>query len=259
MYYTKRIAALFIAIVVVGAMALPSPGRAITYQFDISGNAVPFNFSLGAPGTINVAVQNTGADITGYILDLEIYTTDGTPVFQDFHLDMTPLLSGQTANHSFLWSEDTAGAYIVKAGVFSSDWSVLFSWNDTMIPVFYVGHIPDGAVMFREAGVMAVGPVILISSFFGADIAPSRHAIIDLELYRRGDPDEKVRQIWFDDVSFADILAHNYPWEIQINDLPPGEYVLKAGIFTLGWKELISWNDQALVFALTADGEIVSN
>src|SRR5207245_3342728 len=89
--------------------------------------ATPTTVSVGQGETITTNVT-AGAAASGIIVDLEIYNSANTKVWQSVQ-------SGQSfaagATRSFSWSGpgiSTPGTYTVKVGVFNSTWSKLYTW-----------------------------------------------------------------------------------------------------------------------------------
>ena len=118
-----------------------------TMSADVSSSTV----TPGGTVTITANYTNNGGAMTNGILDLEIDSSSGTP-YADKTWTGTSLDNGYTTSRSYVWTAPTTpGTYIVRLGVFSSDWSKQWGWNNqaatisvgsTFQPSFRVG---DGA------------------------------------------------------------------------------------------------------------------
>jgi hypothetical protein len=73
--------------------------------------------------------------------------------------------------------------------------------------------------------------------------------VVDIEVYSPAG--EKVHQEARDDQSFGpgETKAFTTFWQVP-GDAPPGEYVVKVGIFTPGWGNVHDWNDRAGTFTV---------
>jgi hypothetical protein len=72
-------------------------------------------------------------------------------------------------------------------------------------------------------------------------------ALIDLEVY--GPNGQRVFQAYHDGQSFAAGQRREFgdAWTVPGN-APGGTYTLKVGVFSSGWGQLYSWNNQAAQF-----------
>jgi hypothetical protein len=90
---------------------------------------------------------------------------------------------------------------------------------------------------------------------FSLDVSPTRSAdaLVDMEIYSaRGN---KSFQFFWDAQTFTSGRDRTFTttWQVP-GDLPAGRYVVKAGIFRVGWGELFAWNDAATTLQITAPG-----
>ncbi len=94
-----------------------------------TGLVAPATVTLGQSATLNAYVTSKGATLTNTNVDLEVYNASGTRVFQKVFSAIT-LTADQQRRFIINWTAPTKGAYTLKLGVFSSDWSKLYIWNN---------------------------------------------------------------------------------------------------------------------------------
>lgn len=101
---------------------------------DPSSFKVSADTTDGSAGTsLDVSLKVTGPDepVDDAIVDLEIYDNDGKQVFQEYETGQS-FSSGQSREYTFTWKPAEAGEYSVSAGIFSSSWSTLYEWYDSL-------------------------------------------------------------------------------------------------------------------------------
>lgn len=104
----------------------------------------------GTPVTITASYTNNGGAMTNGILDMEIYDPSNVKTQKTWTGESVD--NGYTATRSFTFTPTVPGTYTVRLGVFSSDWSKQWGWNNsaatisvgstTFQPSFQIG---DGA------------------------------------------------------------------------------------------------------------------
>ncbi len=114
--------------------------------FTALGSANPTSAAAGQPVTLVASVAETAGSSSGDNVDLEVYQ-GGTRVFQKFYSGQN-FTQGQTQNYSVAFTPNTTGTYVLKIGVFNSDWSKAYAWNDN------AATIPVGS-----GGVTTAGPL----------------------------------------------------------------------------------------------------
>lgn len=116
-----------------------------TMTADVSASTV----APGGTVTITAAYTNNGGSMTNGIVDLEVYGPAGGPPVPQHYWTGQSIDSGYAKTYSYTWTAPaTPGTYTVKLGVFSSDWSKQWGWNNgaatisvgsTFQPSFRVG------------------------------------------------------------------------------------------------------------------------
>lgn len=108
---------------------VPTPSPTATPSFTSNGSSSPAVVSRSARVTISIGV--TSATTTDAIVDIEIYGPNGARVHQAFgQLSFT---AGQPRTYITSYDVPSSGArgtYMVKVGLFSVGWGVLYDWND---------------------------------------------------------------------------------------------------------------------------------
>jgi hypothetical protein len=101
------------------------------------GNATFATSASAGPATqgqaVNVtsSVKNTsGNNASNLIVDTEIYDSNNSKVFQNY-LGGQNINAGQTQNYNSSWTPNSNGTYVVKIGIFNSDWSQNYNWNNS--------------------------------------------------------------------------------------------------------------------------------
>ncbi|HEX4104031.1 MAG TPA: CARDB domain-containing protein [Candidatus Paceibacterota bacterium] len=120
------------------------PAQSVMAQwFGQSAPAAPPGFSATAsvtPGTpvegqnagLSVNVANSGGAVSGANVDVEIYDSGGTQVFQQVFSGQN-FAGGGSGTYPVGWTANAAGAYTVKVGVFSGDWSQEYYWGNQVL------------------------------------------------------------------------------------------------------------------------------
>ncbi len=74
------------------------------------------------------STQKQGARTT-YILDVEIYSSQGVKVWQQYANCNLSLSAGTTCILPWTWAPTATGTFTVQIGVFSTDWTKNYAWN----------------------------------------------------------------------------------------------------------------------------------
>ena len=97
--------------------------------FTISGGSTPASVSAGQSVTLTAAVTDSGAAASNANVDVEVYNAAGAQVYQKTYSGQN-FSAGQAQNFSSNWTPLTSGPYTLKIGIFSGDWSTLYTWNN---------------------------------------------------------------------------------------------------------------------------------
>ncbi len=99
-------------------------------------SAAPNPVAPGASTTVTTTITDTGGAASGINLDLEIFSSSGTRVNQQFTTGQS-FAAGEAKSFQWTWAvpaSQAAGTYTVKIGVFSSSWALL-AWNNNAASV----------------------------------------------------------------------------------------------------------------------------
>jgi hypothetical protein len=100
--------------------------------FNTSASASPNPVAPNASTTITLSVTCTASSLTNGIVDLEVYNSAGTKVAQNYWTAQS-FTTNQNRQYTYNWTASaTTGTYTVKAGVFNSNWSVNYHWNNSV-------------------------------------------------------------------------------------------------------------------------------
>jgi hypothetical protein len=136
-----------------------------SYSVNLSGTP-----QAGVPVTVNVSVNNTS--LNDGVIDFEIYTTQGQQTFQKFF--QSERLTGQSKTYSFTWTPSQNNRYILKAGIFSTNWSSLLRWDNELTAI-QVGSmsLPSSAIdiWWPTNGAVVSGTQPLKAMVSGLDVS----------------------------------------------------------------------------------------
>jgi hypothetical protein len=105
--------------------------RAPGVAFVTAARVSPTSLAPGGAATITTSV--TSATASNVLVDVEVYSTSGVKMFQQFW-DMQSFAAQQTRMYQSAWAvpaTTAAGTYTIKIGIFSTGWGTLINWNDT--------------------------------------------------------------------------------------------------------------------------------
>lgn len=103
---------------------------AATPGFATTAGVSRSSLAPGASETITASVKSVTASTV--LVDVEVYSPSGSKVFQQFWNSQS-FAAGQTRTYSAMWSTPAtlaAGTYVVKIGIFSTNWATLYNWNN---------------------------------------------------------------------------------------------------------------------------------
>lgn len=98
----------------------------------VTGQVNPTHIKAGDTVTFSADVRSAHGPLAGALLDIEVYSLAGAKVCQrvttgiDIPADQTKHVVDQCT----IPSDQASGTYVVKMGVFGSDWKPLYVWND---------------------------------------------------------------------------------------------------------------------------------
>jgi hypothetical protein len=110
-----------------GTTQPPPPSGPVT--FTTTGSANPSNANVGQQVSVTANVTQTSGSSSGIIVDMEVYQ-GSTKVYQTFQGGQS-FTQGQTKPFTASFTPNSAGTYTFKIGVFNSDWSQNYTWNNS--------------------------------------------------------------------------------------------------------------------------------
>ncbi len=97
--------------------------------FTASASVAPASVVAGQTATITATVKDTGAALTGGVVDIEVYDASSTKVGQQFFSSQS-FSTKQSLAYSYPWTAPaTTGTYTVQIGVFGAGWTPAYLWN----------------------------------------------------------------------------------------------------------------------------------
>lgn len=98
----------------------------------------PQQITPNQSSVLQVSITGTGAS-QNVVTDLEIYNAAGQQVYQTFSGNQS-FVQNQPQSYPITWTPSAAGTYTIKFGIFSSDWSKNYFWNNGLTNVA-VGNV----------------------------------------------------------------------------------------------------------------------
>jgi hypothetical protein len=233
---------------VVGSGPPPPPDGPLAFAVG-TALVTPNPVTKGGAVHIDVAVTSNGP-ASGIIVDLELYDAGGRKVMQKV---IGNQLFGVRHARNFSWTiqpvDLAVGTYTLKVGVFSSDWSTLYTWaNQAGTISVGSGTPPPGPLTFTVGNAavtpnpVSAGQTVRLDVPVTASGAASA-ILVDLELYNGAGT--KVAQAVAPAQTFTAGQTRTYAWTITPVSLPAGTYTVKVGIFKTDWSTLYTWDGDA--------------
>jgi len=210
-----------------------TPGKVYAASYEAKVTTVE-TVTLGNPSNLKVTI-NSG--IAGSILvDVEIYKT-GNKVFQQYYGDQN-FNPGETKSYSLTYTPDSAGDYVVKAGIFTNDWSQNLRWFDSLATVRVTsGEFPK---LFEVTGSFE-SPATSAGQSVAANLkitsGSNFNGLVDLEIYTASG--QKVFQKFYSNQNFSSGETKSYAENFTSGGT--GKFTLKAGIFSNDWSQNFAW------------------
>jgi hypothetical protein len=116
------------------------------------GSADPSSVNAGQTVSLSAAISDSGGSVVNANVDFEVYS-GSSRVFQKVFTGQT--IGSQTLQLSTGWTPSTSGTYTFKIGVFSTNWSQLYTWNNS------AAQISVGAQSSSGGGSVSVGSNVI--------------------------------------------------------------------------------------------------
>jgi hypothetical protein len=224
-------------------------------DFSITGSSTP-QFPIPPGGTAELdAGICSGSDASHLRIDLEVYDSQHIKVAQRVFSDQR-LAAGVATLYSWSYPVPTSlpdGAYTVKVGVFSDDWSMLRQW-DNHAATFDVGGCTADVVATTDVVPNVVVHAVPFSpgdvnfeEFIMSRVCVGSTADVLLDFEFRGGADVKAEQFVFPNQHFAARETKEYHWFANLPAVG-GVYTVKLRFFSPDWSTLLHWDNQAATF-----------
>src|SRR5262245_20597632 len=218
-------------------------------SFSIVSTSTTDPTTPGSTATITTSVKNNGTLASGIIVDVEIFNSGGTKVFQNYVPGNT-FATGETKRFDFFWTtaaNQPAGPYTVKVGIFTDHWTSLLLWNnsaDTFMVAasspgvaFSIGNITANPTSFAAGGSVSVTAVVTNTGSSGAS---GINVLLHL-----ADPfgnDFANNQIIIENQNFGagQTRTFTFQWTSPGN-ATHGAYTASIGAFNASWSQLYAW------------------
>ena len=204
----------------------------------------PASVAGGAPVTIAAQITDTGAAMTGGVVDLEVYDSGGNKVGQQFW-QTESFTAGQAKTYPWNWTAPaTTGAYTIKIGVFGPNWTPDYLWVDNAGTIQVSGAAAPSFATSATANPASVagGASTAITTTVTDKGGPMTGGVVMVQVY---DPSWNVvgQQQWQSE-TFAAGQARTYTWNWTA-PATPGTYVIMTGTYGPNWTPQYTWNGNA--------------
>ena len=227
-----------------GGTSTPPPG----------GGALIFTDKVLGDKTKLTSTINATQDVNNALIDTEVYTLAGTKVQQNF------VTANLIANvpYTSQWNLPALGIgdYVVKAGVFTSDWSKLYYWDDTAL-TFHVGSDtnpnpnpnPQPLVFAISTSLpkyvyTANTPTSITTNVAATQDVPNIHVLTEIF----DSTNVKVGGT----VTDTSLLANQQFTSTWNTNVPAqdGQYTVKVGVFSADYSKTYFWKNNGSTFTV---------
>ncbi len=115
----------------------PTPSPTLISQtpaFTITASSTTLSTTVNQKIPAGGNITDTGGATSGAVVDLEIYSSTATKVFQQTWTAQS-FGSQESRAYATAWTPTVTGTYTVKMGVFNNDWSKNYVWSDKVITI----------------------------------------------------------------------------------------------------------------------------
>jgi hypothetical protein len=247
--------------------------QSTTASYTTSASASPSSVAQGTSTSLTASVTSSAAATA--LVDLEVYDTAGTKVFQQAW-DNQSFTAGQTRTFSAPWQVSTTaatGTYTLALGVFSPAWGTLYSWNASAGALTVKTSVPATStptpLPTSTPTATATSAGTQPSYTTGASVSPSSvkrgspasitasvksgtatSVLVDVEVYDSAG--QKVFQQAWDNQSFTAGQTRTFTAAYTpAASAATGTYTVMIGVFSPGWGTLYSWNSSAAALTIS--------
>lgn len=243
--------------IVLGALGATGASAAPSFSV-VSTTTSPDPITPGATTTITTSVKNSGSLASGIIVDMEVFNSAGTRVFQQY----TPgnnFGSGESKTFQWFWStpaNQAAGTYTVKIGVFTDHWVTLLLWNNSADTfsvgqstpgiAFAIGNISASPTAIQRGGTLSVTAAVTNT---GTSAASGINVLMSLTNPLGND--FPGNQVIIENQSFAagQTRTLTFQWTAGTN-AAMGAYTVGIGAFNANWSTLYVWKNAGSAFTV---------
>jgi hypothetical protein len=214
--------------------------------------ASPNPVNRGQSTTITTTITNTGGPASGILVDMEVYSAANVKVHQQVTTNQA-FAAGQSRTFQWTWTVPAGqapGAYTIKIGVFSGDWSTLYTWHNSAGTVTVQTGGGSGPPAFTVGAATASpnpvsrGASATITTTVTNTGGPASGILVDMEVYNAANV--KVHQQVTTNQAFAVGQSRTFQWTWTVPaGQAPGAYTIKIGIFSGDWTTLYTWHNSA--------------
>ena len=111
-----------------GGQGTTTTGGGSNTSFSGTATVAPSPATINQTATIHASFSSKG-NVSNAIADIEVYNSSGQKTFQQFYGGQN-FVATQPKTFDIPWTPSSAGTYSIKAGIFNSDWSTNYYWND---------------------------------------------------------------------------------------------------------------------------------
>lgn len=218
----------------------------------VSANSGSFTISakvnsaqVRSPAEIIVDIRPSDT-VNDSIVDIEIYNSSNQKVHQHF-FERVNINSYQITRFRTNWTPQIEGDYQVKVGLFTSNWSRNFYWEDNALQFQAASESQPSSSSYLINTSTDSTPSVSSPLKLNTNItSPVDHpnAIVDVEVYDGNN--RKIDQQYFENQELKANQNRTFTttWTPQLQ----GDYKVKVGIFAPYWAYNHYWLDNSLSF-----------
>ncbi|KKW42558.1 MAG: hypothetical protein UY92_C0006G0119 [Candidatus Magasanikbacteria bacterium GW2011_GWA2_56_11] len=118
-----------------------SASTAYAADYAVLSTASSVNPVVGQTVAIASRVTNSGPELAGGIIDIEVYSANGQKAYQQYFSGQN-IASGATRTFTAGWKPTAAGSYTIKVGIFRQNWSGILYWGDDTGKITVANPVP---------------------------------------------------------------------------------------------------------------------
>lgn len=203
-----------------------------------------------APSTVsnnqNTLISTTFTDTSGWlsngILDMEVYNSSGQQIAQHY-VSGQNMIPNQSVTETWnLTVPSTEGVYTVKVGVFNSNWSTNYYWDNDAAPFNVTGNPTFSDSTNVSPANVTPNQATTITTQYIDQSGSISNGILDMEVYNSSG--QRVAQQYLSGQNMYAGQSITETWNLSAPS-NNGTYTVEVGVFNSNWGTNYYWNSNA--------------